>query len=180
MRTPTIYFCAFALQISLSLGGVASAASLESVYTDLIPAKCKVTKEDVEYQEEKCPGLAGYTLLSIYGDQRQSITVVSPQGKEYPLNYWEVITPGMSHVGDKAEWRVVKENGKPVPKALIVRVTTAPHLAGEKKASYLAVAKITPDAICVTDRIEPGPQANDLARQAADAAAKKPCLKPKP
>ncbi|HEX5034929.1 MAG TPA: hypothetical protein VFW62_10635, partial [bacterium] len=101
-------------------------------------------------------------------------------GKEHPLNYWEVITPAMSHLGDKAEWRIVKEGGKSLPKALIVRVTTAPHLQKELKASYLAVAKIAGDAICVTDRIEPGPKANELARQAADSAAAKPCLKAKP
>jgi hypothetical protein len=157
----------------------AFAASIESVYTDLTPAKCKVTKEDVEYQESKCPGQGGYTLLSIYGDQRQSVTVVTPEGKEHPLNYWEVITPSMSHTGDKAEWRVSKENGKIVPKALIVRVTTAPHVQPEKPVSYLAVAKITPSAVCVTDRIEPSPKANELARQAADSSAGKPCLKAK-
>ena len=168
------------LLIASLLGFPAIAASPESVYTELTPAKCKLVKEDVEYQAEKCPGLAGYSLLSIYSDQRQSITVVSPQGKEHPLNYWEVITPAMSHLGEKAEWRVVKEGGKILPKALIVRVTTAPHLQTEKKASYLAVAKIGPEEICVTDRIEPGPQANEKARQAADVSAAKPCLKAQP
>ncbi|HKY63101.1 MAG TPA: hypothetical protein VJR29_06760 [bacterium] len=166
--------------LTSTLASPALAGPLESVYTELTAAKCKLVKEDVEYQEEKCPGVGGYSLLSIYSDQRQSITVVTPQGKEHPLNYWEVITPAMSHLGDKAEWRIVKEGGKSQPKALIVRVTTAPHLQKELKASYLAVAKIGDDAICVTDRIEPGPKANELARQAADSAAAKPCLKAKP
>ena len=174
-------FSSTALLLFASLFGVpAFAESLESVYTELTPAKCKVVKEDVEYQEEKCPGIAGYSLLSIYSDQRQSITVVSPEGKELPLNYYEVITPAMSHVGDKAEWRVIKSGGKVTPKALIVRVTTAPHVQTEKIVSYLAVAKLGPDATCVTDRIEPSPQANEQARKAADGAASKPCLKAQP
>ncbi|HEX5034097.1 MAG TPA: hypothetical protein VFW62_06415, partial [bacterium] len=63
--------------LSLALGFLAStsvapalAGPLESVYTELTPAKCKLVKEDVEYQEEKCPGVGGYSLLSIYSDQR--------------------------------------------------------------------------------------------------------------
>jgi hypothetical protein len=43
--------------------------------------------------------------------------------------------------------------------------------------SYLAVAKITPAEICVTDKIQPGAKANEAARVAADAAVDKPCLK---
>ncbi len=180
MPSNSFYSAAALLLLTSILGFPAFAESMESVYTELTPAKCKLVKEDVEYQEEKCPGVAGYALLSIYSDQRQSITVVNPQGKEQPLNYWEVITPAMSHIGEKAEWRVVKEGAKVTPKALIVRVTTAPHVQTGKIASYLAVAKIGPAATCVTDRIEPGPQANEQARKAADASASKPCLKAQP
>lgn len=180
MRSNPFHPAAALLLLNSIFGFPAFAESMESVYTELTPAKCKLVKEDVEYQEEKCPGIAGYSLLSIYSDQRQSITVVNPQGKEQPLNYWEVITPAMSHIGEKAEWRVVKEGGKIVPKALIVRVTTAPHVQTEKTASYLAVAKISAGSTCVTDRIEPGPQANEKARQAADLSAAKPCLKAQP
>ena len=46
-----------------------------------------------------------------------------------------------------------------------------------KNMSYLAVAKITATEICVTDKISPGPKANEDARRAADAASTKPCLK---
>jgi hypothetical protein len=43
--------------------------------------------------------------------------------------------------------------------------------------SYLAVAKITATEVCVTEKIAPGPRANEDARRAADAASNKPCLK---
>jgi hypothetical protein len=39
------------------------------------------------------------------------------------------------------------------------------------------VSKITATEICVTDKILPGPKANEDARRAADTAATKPCLK---
>ena len=51
--------------------------------------------------------------------------------------------------------------------------------AAKQENSYLAVTKITPTEICVTDKILSGANANEDARRAADTAATKPCLKQK-
>jgi hypothetical protein len=66
---------------------------------------------------------------------------------------------------------------KVVPVALIVRVNAYenPENPG-KTTSYMAVAKITPQRTCVTDKIAPSARANEEARRAADTAASKPCL----
>jgi hypothetical protein len=173
----TLFLIALTVSVPLHAGS-AFAAGLESSYTDISSKACKKMEADTEYEREKCGGIGGYRVDTVYGDQRQSIMVVSPQGKEFDLSYWEMITPGFSHLGDKAEWRIAQEGGKPVPKALIVRVYTK-NDAG-KEISYLAVAKVSPEKACVTDRIEGGPNANELARQAADASANKACLKPLP
>jgi hypothetical protein len=70
------------------------------------------------------------------------------------------------------------QNGKLVPVALIVRYNASEDPETPNKTmSYLAVAKITPTTICVTERISPGPKANEDARRAADVASTKPCLK---
>ncbi len=108
-----------------------------------------------------------------------SITVVTPDNREHSLDYWNIITRSFSSLGDKAEWRVVKRNGKITPIALIVRVDSSEqkNLNAPKKTSYLAVAKITPEEICVTDKISPTVDANEQARQAADNSANKACLK---
>lgn len=70
-----------------------------------------------------------------------------------------------------------KEGGQIVPIALIVRVyaNENPYSPSER-TSYLAVAKITPEKICVTERIKDGAKVNEAARQAANASAEKPCL----
>jgi hypothetical protein len=67
-----------------------------------------------------------------------------------------------------------------VPTAIIVRVVASERENPDapKKRSYLAVAKITPERICVTDKIEPAADANQRARRAADGSADKACLKP--
>lgn len=149
----------------------------DSVYTDIAPARCKTieTHEEGSSSVQKCPGVAGYGLLVEDSDSRQSVTVVSPDGKKHPLNYWQVITTGFSSLGEKAEWRVEKKGGKLRPFALIVRVNASENPEKpDEKTSYLAVAKITASAVCVTDKV----QTNEEARAAADAAAGKPCLKP--
>ena len=149
----------------------------ESVYTEIAPARCKtieINEEGAGSSVQKCPGVAGYELLVEEDDLRQSVTVVSPDGKKHPLNYWQVITGAFSSLGEKAEWRVEKKGGKVRPFALIVRVNASENPEKpEQKTSYLAVAKITEAAVCVTDKVK----TNEEARQAADASADKPCLK---
>ena len=149
----------------------------ESVYTDIAPARCKTVEtqeEEGAYSRQKCAGVGGYTLLVEDDDSRQSVTVVSPDGKEHPLHYWQVVTTAFSSLGDKAEWRVEKNGDRVRPYALIVRVYASENPEKpDEKTSYLAVAKIDGDEVCVTDKVK----TNEAARQAADAAADKPCLK---
>lgn len=112
------------------------------------------------------------------GDLRQNITVITPNGAKHSLDLWDVISGGFSSVGPKAEWRMVRRNGKLSPVALIVRYNANEDPeAPNKQNSYLAVSKITPTEICVTDKILPGPNANEDARRAADTATTRPCLK---
>ena len=153
---------------------------IESIYTDLASSKCKSMKVDKETGAsiQNCSGIAGYKLQVLDDDDRQSITVITPDRKEYPLNFWHVVTLGFSSVGNKAEWRVMRNQNKISPLALIVRVHANEDSANPKRVtSYLAVAKITPDAVCVTHKILPGAKANEEARTAADGAQSAPCLK---
>jgi hypothetical protein len=145
------------------------------MYTSLRGKDCKTISIDKESggSVQRCSGVGGYTLRVLDDDSRVSITVVAPNGVEFPLDYWSVVTSNFSSLGEKAEWRVIKRNGKVVPIALIVRVNSQ---GDGTTTSYLAVARITPKHICVTDRISPSTNANDLARTAADNSAGKECL----
>lgn len=154
----------------------ARADSITSLYSSL--SHCKMVSTGRDSSTRACVGVGGYNLRIEYGDARESITVISPNGKKHPLNFGEVISVGFSSVGEKAEWRVIKKNGKIVPVALIIRFNASENPADSSRVtSYLAVAKITPQGICVTDKIAPGSQANEEARSAADSSAAKPCLK---
>ena len=64
------------------------------------------------------------------------------------------------------------------PIALIFRfnVNEDPENA-EKHTSYLVVAKVTRNEICVTDVLKPGLNQNLDARKEADSSATRPCRK---
>ena len=165
----------------LLCAATAAAQSNSSVYTPLGDKDCRKLKSaeagDDGY-EGRCPGTAGYSLLLSEGDLRQNITIITPKGSQHSLDLWSVVSGGFSSVGPKAEWRLTTQKGKPVPVALIIRYNASEDPESPNKiTSYLAVAKITQTEICVTDKISPGPKANEDARRAADAASTKPCLK---
>ncbi|HEX8922981.1 MAG TPA: hypothetical protein VF766_16015, partial [Pyrinomonadaceae bacterium] len=130
-----------------------------------------------DWSVQACRGVGGYNLQLEYGDARESITVFSPNKQKHPLELWHIVSSGFSSVGQKAEWRVTTKNGKQVPIALIVRFNASENPEDSSKiTSYLVVAKITPQKICVTDKIAPSATQNEEARRAADASADKPCL----
>jgi len=165
----------------LSCAATTVAQSNRSVYTPLGDKQCRKIKSaeagDDGY-EGRCRGTAGYSLLLSEGDLRQNITIITPRGTQHSLDLWNVVSGGFSSVGPNAEWRLARQKGKLVPVALIIRYNASEDPESPNKlTSYLAIAKITPIEICVTEKISPGPKANEDARRAADAASTKPCLK---
>ncbi len=152
------------------------AEAVDSVYTGI--ADCPVVELDEETGASStlCEGIAGYELLVTDEDARMSVTVIAPDGSRHALDYWQVVTFAFSNLGTKAEWRVIDRDGERVPVALVVRVNASEGDDASAITSYLAVAKITPEEICVTDRIEPDPDMNAAARRAADTAGNRPCL----
>lgn len=155
----------------------AATANVESVYTDISGKDCVTVELDEEIGSShlRCPGVAGFQLDLYDSDNRMSLDVVNRDGKSHPLDFWQVITWGFSSLGEKAEWRL--EGGKPV--ALIVRVNASEDAEDSSRiTSYLAVTKITQEKICVVAKIPPTAKANEVAREAADAASSKPCLAP--
>ena len=161
-------------------------AAVESIHTDLSAGSCakEIDKNDPnETPYLSCPGVAGYTLIVRRVDAgRQSIDVVDSAKRVLPLNYQDVVTRHMSTLDGMVEWRVATKDGKPVPIALIVRVQAREDNDQPEKVthSYIAVAKITPNETCVTDRIEEGTQSETEVRSRADSAQERQCAPPQP
>lgn len=153
-----------------------SAGAIRSVYTSLAEAECRLVERDEESgaTSMRCPGTAGYALLMHDFDARMTVDVIAPGGATHRLRYSGVITSAFSSLGPRAEWRMRGE----APIALIIRVNAFENPdTPDRATSYLAVAKITANAACVTDRIPPSANANEVAQQAADQSASKPCMR---
>lgn len=162
----------------LYLPAHAASTQPDSLYTTLNGPDCKVVSSNADQGSAsgRCPGVGDYKLDWQEGDLRQTINVIAPNGKEFPLELWSTVASGFSALGDKAEWRVKKDGKKTTPIALVVRynVSEDPDKP-EKTTSYLTISKITADEVCVTDVVKPGKDANQQARDLADVAASKPC-----
>ena len=165
---------------------VRSKAAIESIHTDLGAGSCRkeIDKNDPnETPYLVCPGVAGYTLIVRRVDAgRQSIDVVDSAQRVFPLDYHEFVTRHMSTLDGKAEWRVATKDGKRVPIALIVRVQAREDNDNPEKVtrSYFAVAKVTPNEVCVTDRIPEGVQSEPEVHRAADSAQERQCAPAQP
>jgi hypothetical protein len=147
------------------------AAQNRSVYTST--KTCRTIESDPNeagWYRGRCKGVGGYTLDLTEGDLRQSLVVRTAARKEFDLNF-SMFFSSFSSVGEKVEWRM--KNGVPI--ALIARFYVSDPENSEKTKSYLMVAKIGRKEACVVDVIGPGAKQNERARQAADAAAGKPC-----
>jgi hypothetical protein len=171
------------LALLLSSQGLASTAFF-SIHTNLSGSSCQlleVQKEDAR-SERLCPGPQGYRLVVIDSDDRESITVLSPEGKKFDLDFWDIVTRNFSSVGVKAEWRLIRQEDKSIPIALIVPVRAQKNYEDNsestKDVSYLVIAKILDDQACVVAKIKSGPKATQEAQNAADHAAEMPCMKP--
>lgn len=160
--------------------------TIESMATALSGRSCKTVIDpddpnDTPYQQ--CPGISGYTLRVRRVDAgRRSIDVVTPDQQTFPLDYPEFMTRQMFHLDPKAEWRIFRKGGQNTPIALIVRVYAHENLDEPEQVThvYWAVAKITPEAICVTDRLLDDALSPAQVRGAADSAQDQPCLEPLP
>ena len=160
----------------LSWTTLSQAEMLTSVYTDLSDKACKTLESDSSgsgWYKGQCKGISGYKLILTEGDIRQSIDVVTPKGKSFPLDLIANVSPHFSTVGHKAEWRV-SANKQPI--ALILRYNANEDDANPSKVtSYLVVSKLTEKMACITAIVTPQANANVIARQLADQASNKPC-----
>ncbi len=169
------------LIISLALTSInaTAGATVSSVVTSVA---CKTIKPAAKKPGKKgarakpappphvvCPDVAGFRLQVVSQQGRSTVNIIAPDRRVFALNYWDVTS-----VGNKAEWRVKREEGRTVPIGLIIPVN-AVHASDSgqgKPVPLLAVAKVGKHTACVVKQIDvQAPGALDQARQHADGLA---------
>ncbi|WP_338765021.1 hypothetical protein [Massilia sp. METH4] len=171
MRSDMILLTSVALVAST--GSFAEQQRSTSVYTDVSGKTCikHIDDELTGAYTLDCTGIRGYRLQVLNDDERSSVNIVTPDKKTFPLDYWDVVTPGFSSLGNKAEWRLYRQAQQSFPVALIVRLNTLDQSdpGTPKRRSILVVARISQNSACVTHTVDAKtPHANDRARQFAD------------
>jgi len=171
------YLVAF---MSVGCAHLANARTSTSIYTALEGATCKLVADDAETGDRttKCPGIAGYSVLVQESDDRASLTIVAPNNRGLPLDFWDFAIPGFSTLGQQLEWRQTNQETKRRSIGLIVQVNTVDQEdpAAPKPLSFFLVARVTNNSACLTAKI-PADQldAHVAARRAADDL-KRQCL----
>lgn len=158
---------------------MATPAASSSRYSSIAEADCALVRlgEELASSTSRCPGPDGYQLRVLDSDGRMSIDVIAPDGSQHPLVLWSVVSTGFSRLGGKVEWRYPVASQ--VPEALIVRFVageSADHSGPRSATSYLVVARLSGQPVCVIGKVAPGPRQNERARQLADRAATMACL----
>jgi hypothetical protein len=177
-----IRHCLFASVLANALAFTClPAQGAASLYTDLYGKTCKLVEQDRASgaSTRQCTGVAGFSLLVHEARAQTSVDIVTPTGAVYPLEYWEVVTPGLSRVGRKAEWRVEEQRGKLVPTALLVRLDTGNTIIeGPREAAgtILTGARIASDGACVVYQGDGASKLADTAARSAVVEPQRKCL----
>lgn len=157
------------------------AQAATSMYSDLYGKSCKIVELDKASgaSTRRCAGVAGYSLLVHEANAQTSVDIVTPWRAVYPLEYWEVVTPGLARVGRKAEWRVEQRGTRLVPTALLVRLDTGNALTSGPRVApgpVLTAARIAADGACVVYQGDATPKSADAAARSAAADRRSKCL----
>ena len=171
------------------------AGAATSLYSDLYGVHCRTVERSAGARTRRCEGVAGFRLLVHEVEATTSVDIVTPRGAVWPLDYWDVVTPGLARVGRKAEWRMARRGGALVPVALLVRLDTTPDTAAVREApvsgprmseprgrgprlaggTILTAARIARDGACVVYQGNGALRSADAAARNAAAAAPR-CL----
>lgn len=142
--------------------------AIQSVFTKLDGPACKLVSETIDSAVHKCAGAAGWSLLALHGDQRMSLTAVTPTGSENPLDFWDVVTRRFSSVEGPAEWRVATRGGTSTPIALIIRLRQGDE-------TLVVISKLSAKS-CVTAAFRDGTKTRAQVVAIADKAQAGSCL----
>jgi hypothetical protein len=160
--------------IGLLLGALASPAyaGFNSAYTDINLDQCLVLDSDDFGTTWSCPGYKGYPLMVSEGDLRFSLIY----GFGAKMADGQTLPP-FNHLGQKLEWRLSNAKGRWLPIATIVRYHTAAPDTGEDEGQILVVTQLVEGNTCHIAYIDAlaNPDANELARQAADESGDFDC-----
>ena len=171
-------FATIVVALASANPGQAGAQTISSFYTSTAPKACRMIgkpNEDDGSSTRVCPGKSGLVVLINEGDLREVVSVGRNRAavaREPAAQAW--FGP-FSSTGDTVEWRAAGSK----PFAIIQRWQIADNSEQDKRGgpvsrAMLAVTRLPPGEVCHVAYVDvaANPNANELARQAADDFAR--------
>ncbi|MHC2252258.1 hypothetical protein ACVILK_001950 [Bradyrhizobium embrapense] len=172
MKCPA--FATIVVALGSANPGQAGAQTISSFYTSTAPKACRMIgkpNEEDGSTTRVCPGKSGLVVLITEGDLREVVSVGrnrAAAAREPAAQAW--FGP-FSSSGDTVEWRAADSK----PFAIIQRWQIADNSEQDKRGgpvsrAMLAVTRLPPGEVCHVAYVDvaANPNANELARQAAD------------
>ena len=153
-----------------AFAGTASAQTVISTYTDVDLDACTVVSADDFGATWACSGYKGIPVMISEGDLRffvsYGLTSTTERAAEQTL-------PPFNRLGPRIEWRIGNVDGQIAPFATILRFFVARPDGEEGEGQVLVVTRLGPGATCHVAYVDAvaNPNANELARKAADETA---------
>jgi hypothetical protein len=152
----------------------AAAFPAKSLYTTIDLTACKTIRADADGTRWLCKGLPGYPVYVAEGDLRMFVSAgPSPEKRRaarQTLRSFNALSTGKTSRATM-EWRFVKQGGRDVPYATILRYDTYSDTA---KGQVLVVTKVTPKESCQVGFVDARANADaiEIARRLADETAR--------
>lgn len=155
----------------------AQAQTAQSAYTRTGGTDCRITpvrQDGIEIGSTTvCKGFAGIAVTQFEDDDRVAVSYGRRPSAEPAAS---TFFGPLNSIGDMIEWRYVKTAGKSAPYATILRWRLRPVDENDnvKTLDVLVVSRLALGPVCHVAYVdtEANQNANELARQAADQAAR--------
>ncbi len=165
---------AFVLAAFATAAFAASAHAIEHVYTTVDLKACKHTagKAEEYYGVWICPGHAGISVRISGGDQRVFVSY-GPKAKGELANRETLLS--FNGEGSTIEWRIAPETKKPFAAIMRWSTTVTADNGAITRGQVLVVTRLGLGGVCHVAYVDgrANPDANELARKAADERAPK-------
>jgi len=164
------------LTFSMLMGEEKTSPLNSSSYTSIEERDCTTLDSDNIGSVQECESFENIGVKVVVGDSRESI-ILTRKEREYDLELLSTFKNIFSSFGSTLEWRHELINSKNI-KGLIIPLNMSDDSENlDKTSTYLVVAKITTDKICVVAKIAPQKEQDEIAREILDTDEGLPCLK---
>ncbi|WEJ33472.1 hypothetical protein [Devosia sp. SD17-2] len=170
----TICMATGMMALALMAAPALAQSGFTSAYTDFNLDECLVLEADDFGAEWACPGYKGFPMLVREGDLHFAVAFgFNPDANVVGFQ----TLPPFNYIAGKVEWRLSNASGRWMPVATIMRYFTDGMDDESDEGQILVVTQIADGNSCHIAHIDAraNKNANELARQAADAAGDFDC-----